>query len=113
MLSRDIEIELKFLFCYCRCEEECPKDEPCPIRCPCQNGGKCTFISTCECPSGWTGEVCANKCVKINTFTRCFVLCIDTNVLNIFFSFLDVQLVDGVRNVRRHVNVRTELDAII
>lgn len=54
-----------YSYLYFRCEEECPKDEPCPERCRCQNGGECTFVGTCDCPSGWTGEVCANKYVEI------------------------------------------------
>nr|XP_033816496.1 epidermal growth factor-like protein 7 isoform X2 [Geotrypetes seraphini] len=29
-----------------------------PCRIPCQNGGKCTDISRCDCPLGWNGKYC-------------------------------------------------------
>ncbi|VVD06172.1 unnamed protein product [Leptidea sinapis] len=58
------------------CEEECPKDDKCPERCRCQNGGQCDFVTgACECPAGWTGEVCANECPTGRWGERCERTC--------------------------------------
>ncbi|KAK5892100.1 hypothetical protein CesoFtcFv8_012514 [Champsocephalus esox] len=70
--------------CSCRdnftgtfCEKACPRK--CQARCPCQNGGICKGKGICDCPPGWTGAVCTERCSEGRFGQNCANECLCHN----------------------------------